>query len=1335
VAVILVLVTALVGPFFVDWTLYRSTFETYAERVLGHKVTVLGEADLQLLPAPTITFSDVRVGEAEDPLLVVSQFRMRIELPPLMKGEFKVQDLTLDEPRLQLSLDEQGRLDWLTAQTSDGMLARLQPDDVAFEKVTVTDGAVSIIDARSGQTVAVDQGSFSISARSLAGPFRLDGSLAHDGVPYTVQLASGRLLEDGNIRVKGHLTPSVLPVDLSFDGMLTHENAAPVYDGTFELASIPVSDEMENRWVVSGEFEADVERLDVRSFEYVFNPEERRLSAAGSANLVYSGDQRFSVRAGVKQLDLDRLLGGGPTAPVEIDAASVKLLNVLRSLPRPNMDGVISLDVPAVVLGGALVQELRLDLETMLGGWRVARLAGRAPGRTVIATQGDLGLSPDLTYRGNLSFASAQPGTFLNWLVPAEGPVAPLDPVELDGRLNIIPGGVSLDGLRVTLADAEAQGELAYQERTGQPPLFSMSLGADRLDMDALTEIAAAFNQRRPDLRGTEDPSQDGAAGLDVNLRIRADQVAAAGVEGERLAVEAQYSGGDLTIERLYTADLAGAEIDAEGQVKDLFGAPDGQLRGALVAESLTGLVQLLRTAFPDEAIFEQLEFAAPHLVPARLNASLEAQAGGDGNTLNIGLQGTAAQTTLTMSAGLQGQTDDWRAADVSVDLQMGSENGGNLLRQFGFPLLPVDDLGAGGVTLTLSGQPSSAMDLALSASSEAGKVGARGMIRLPEGEDTEYDITVSAETDDLTPIALLFGRVLPVMAGDIPASISAEVSGAGSEVAITDLKGNFAGTDVTGSLSGDLQPLPGETNRRFTGQLKLEQADLRVLSETVLGPDQWFAAGDGSSVWPTAAFGAPLLSSTDVTLDLQAGTLAAGDLFGLSNAQAELRMTPNMMRLDRLIGTFANGSATGALTVERSGPQAAVSGRLQFEDADMRRLSWRREGRPVATGSLDLFVEFEGAGRSISGIVSTLGGGGTFSVADGELRGLNANAFDLVLRAVDAGLELEDDRIAEAFVSHLDAGVLPFSRLEGAIGLVGGRVTARNVVVDAEAADVFGSAEADLNTFELDSDFSVRVDPGENAVTGAEPQVGLLFQGVIDDPDRQVDVTPFTAYLTLRAFEREVERVERLQAEILERDRLVREMRRLREDQRRAEREAEAAAQAAEEAASEEAASSQDLDNAANTPVNEPAGGADEETRNEAAQSSEPQEEPLQSTDFADSIRSILEVEAANDNRSGAALPVPEPGPGPGRAGADLPPLDAPQTIGELLENTGEASLSTQDFGTSTGQVGGSDIGTGRPVVLPRPERAVQPARPTVPRYITLPSGLVMENPEWPGG
>ena len=157
--------------------MYRSTFEKYAEQALAHKVTVLGDADIRLLPSPAVTFTDVRVGEAEDPLLVVSRFQMRIELPALLKGEVRVLDMELDRPHLSLSLDESGRLDWLTAQTSDGALGDLAAEDVAFDRISIVDGAVSVIDARTGETHRLNNGNLLISARTLAGPFKVQGQL------------------------------------------------------------------------------------------------------------------------------------------------------------------------------------------------------------------------------------------------------------------------------------------------------------------------------------------------------------------------------------------------------------------------------------------------------------------------------------------------------------------------------------------------------------------------------------------------------------------------------------------------------------------------------------------------------------------------------------------------------------------------------------------------------------------------------------------------------------------------------------------------------------------------------------------------------------------------------------------------------------------------------------------------------------------------------------------------------------------------------------------------------------------------------------------------------
>jgi hypothetical protein len=61
--------------------------------------------------------------------------------------------------------------------------------------------------------------------------------------------------------------------------------------------------------------------------------------------------------------------------------------------------------------------------------------------------------------------------------------------------------------------------------------------------------------------------------------------------------------------------------------------------------------------------------------------------------------------------------------------------------------------------------------------------------------------------------------------------------------------------------------------------------------------------------------------------------------------------------------------------------------------------------------------------------------------------------------------------------------------------------------------------------------------------LNGAEPALRLDFAGPLASPGRTMNVTDITSFLSLRAFERERRRVERLQANVLEKQRLRREV------------------------------------------------------------------------------------------------------------------------------------------------------------------------------------------------
>ncbi|WP_323130405.1 hypothetical protein, partial [Sinorhizobium medicae] len=62
---VVALFAALIAPLFIDWTSFRNDFEREASRIMGKPVVVHGSVDARLIPFPTVTLNDVRVGSSD----------------------------------------------------------------------------------------------------------------------------------------------------------------------------------------------------------------------------------------------------------------------------------------------------------------------------------------------------------------------------------------------------------------------------------------------------------------------------------------------------------------------------------------------------------------------------------------------------------------------------------------------------------------------------------------------------------------------------------------------------------------------------------------------------------------------------------------------------------------------------------------------------------------------------------------------------------------------------------------------------------------------------------------------------------------------------------------------------------------------------------------------------------------------------------------------------------------------------------------------------------------------------------------------------------------------
>ena len=112
------------------------------------------------------------------------------------------------------------------------------------------------------------------------------------------------------------------------------------------------------------------------------------------------------------------------------------------------------------------------------------------------------------------------------------------------------------------------------------------------------------------------------------------------------------------------------------------------------------------------------------------------------------------------------------------------------------------------------------------------------------------------------------------------------------------------------------------------------------------------------------------------------------------------------------------------------------------------------------------------------------------------------------------------------------------------AFTVAAGTVRAPPVNLENPAATLSADITADLNASTVAVKGSITYRPGDEALVGSEPTLNFSVDGPFGAAKRQFDSEPLAQFLTQRALEKEQQRVEAMQAALLEKQRLRREVR-----------------------------------------------------------------------------------------------------------------------------------------------------------------------------------------------
>ncbi len=1363
--IIAVFLAALAGPWFIDWNSYRPAFERQAERLVGQDVKVLGEAEIYLLPTPYATFTDVRVGDADNPLMIISRFSARIELPPLLKGEIRVIDMTLERPDIRVALDADGRLATLGGAPDGNHKIALAPDAIAFDKIDIVDGTLRISNALSGRVDTIDDIDMAISARSLRGPFRADGTARIDGEPSTIDIATGSLDSTGALRVKTRIDPTGRPFALLADGPLHLTDGVPEYTGSFTLdRPVPPPAEpssgkagrldraaRETPWRAEGDFTLGGDKLSLDTLAITYGPEDRRLSLSGHAALTMENRPRFDIALSAKQVDLDRMFSAptskpGPAAsdsgsapPPAASRRTAEALDALAEMPLPTIDGQLHIDIGGLVLAGGALQSVSLDASPAVRGWRVDKLAAQLPGRTALTFSGDLTLqnSGDLRIESDIDLDVAQPNGLVAWWRGSDILVgSALDPFRLSGRLTAGTDGVALTQAKLETQRSLARGEIVWQPANGSKRAsFSLDVTADRLESE---QLAAAARLAFADKADDKNPSEAPAAGTDIYLRVVSDKLLVGDVEAAGVEAGLSYADGALTIDRLVLADVAGARIVADGTVRNIFTLPDGNLDIAITAKKLNGLASLVIDAFPGSDLARRLMSASSLLAPAVLSAQFSGQADDDRTNATLHVSGEAGGSDLRLDTTFTGRIDRWREGEISLDGTLSGPDGPHLLGQLGFDVLPVGTEGKARIAVTAKGRPDDTLHIEATAEMAASTLTGKGTTTVAD-TGTTYAFDVALKSPDLAPLALMTGRVLPVLAGAVPSDLTARIEGEDTRFSVPRFSGSLAGATFSGKGKGDLTG----TTPAVGGDVALDSLDMAFLSELILGADVWSGisgdaapnATDGGR-WPSVPFGTPLLGAVNADFAVSAGSVSLAPGLALDNARFRLSLGPADLALDQVSGTLLGGKASGTIQLKRSGGAAGLSATAHITGGNVAALISENGDTPPLTGTFDLAADVESTGRSIAALVAGLAGSGTVTIRDVTVAGFGGDAFTAVITAVDDGTAtnvggIDENAVHAVFAKAFTAGRSTVDRIEGVISIASGTVWARNIRLMTPALTALGTVSLDLGTLARHGEWTVEPRHWQDTVEASAPRASITHTGEDGTDALTIDVTPLLSYLNLRAYELEQRRVDHLNQEILERERLGRELRRQREARERRERQAREAAEAAAEARKKK----EDERKAAEErrKADEARRRADEAAKRairDAGKATEGLVAPSGDDDFADRIGDAIERSRQNAPQNGgqrgtndpnALPPLPqaiEIAPPPGSEAGSVPPgVRAPS-------GTAHTPLSLVPSSQRRSNI-----------TRPQPQRP-QPQRPETqrpetqlprPRYIERPDGSLI--------
>ena len=1098
VAILILLIGGLlVLPSFWDWNAEKGRIAAEVRKLTGRDLKIVGDVNLQLLPAPAFAASEVSLanidGADNAEMIRLEELRIEVALFPLLRQQVVVETVTLVKPQVVLEVLPDGRRNWAfdslvpvaadeggqqpgsEAAGGDGNVgsAAGADDAVRVDSFVIEDGTLFYRDAVEGIEERLTQVNAELAAEGLLGPFVASGSAAYEGVRGDFDLSLDRLRDSG---ATGFIFGLRLPdaeAGAQFTGALSRHEDLRTLRGRLRLEGEDLG-RLIALLVLGGGAAAPDGPL-AQSFgietEVTAGPETAEAAATtirlgetsfeGEAQVALGPAPEITARLSTTRLDLDSLLpsaearpapgnqgvrgGSGALGPGAAEAPPARRSgdDAAETFAFDLPDGIaanLDLSVDTLVYRGQFARDLRAKAQLRDAALSIESLTAALPGGSNIALDGSLrSVEQAPAFSGRLEATSDNLRALLSWLEVdiAAVPADRLRKMALKTAVDAGPQQVTLSDLDLSLDVSRMTGGIAVALR--DRPGFGIGLAVDRINLDAY--LPSASQSAAPD-RPADAPATDGAAGS-------SDQAAdTASTSVKELAFLGDFDANlDLKVGALTYKGIPfnGLRLDATLQ------------QGGLIVRE----------------------------------ASLADLAGSGGR-----FAGSLANVSRSP------------AFDGSLDLSVTSLS--RLIKALGLPSQGQLPLEAFTLTGAVNGTPQ-LVRFDQNLSTLGGRLKAAGKADLSQGVPAlEADLALTH--GDLSTLLreLLPGEEVPGGLGSV--DLKGQLTADPASLRLTALEGKAAGVDLAGTLGLSLAGArPMITADLTTGPLPLAALAAPAAAggggnNTAAAPSNSRSAARREERWSSKPIDLDALRRFDAQVNLQSSALVL-EKARLEKAQVEAVLQDGLLDLKRFTATAYGGALS---VVGKADARETAAGGLEVAAAvtaievNLKDLLRDLGDTDRFSGPISLESSLNARGTSEAALVGSLSG-------EGRIDGSVTVATKVEEQAGAVLLGILGQKVKEVR-GITDSTSLLFSAFAGTPATVDGTfvveqgiLTTQNTRVRGRSAQALTAATVNLPTWQMNSQTDVfRDSDPENAYLTAK------LRGSLDGPDVNINGQPF---------------------------------------------------------------------------------------------------------------------------------------------------------------------------------------------------------------------------------